>query len=116
MEEVESRRQGDRYVVSEEEIGKFKNDGYVHLKVALNRSVCSIYMCFTVWGAEMAIIEFVHRWVQFLGQSFHILRVGVGVSLLSVAFLVFWFFGVFFPRVKDFWSQPCEIWLGSESR
>ena len=29
----EGRRQGDRYILTKEEISKFHSDGYVHLKV-----------------------------------------------------------------------------------
>lgn len=29
----EGRRQGDRYILTQEEISKFHSDGYVHLKV-----------------------------------------------------------------------------------
>lgn len=36
MAEMEARRQGDRYLVTEEEISKYRNDGYVHLKVTNN--------------------------------------------------------------------------------
>ncbi|XP_024377800.1 uncharacterized protein [Physcomitrium patens] len=62
MEEVESRRQGDRYVVSEEEIGKFKNDGYVHLKGVLSEDeVCNL---------EKEFMAFVRREIHVEGRDF----------------------------------------------
>ena len=54
MADMASRRQGDRYVVTPEEIAKYKDDGYVHLKVILHccyqstNSLSSLRLCLLV--------------------------------------------------------------------
>jgi hypothetical protein len=98
MVEMEARRQGDRYVVTDEEIAKYRQDGYVHLKV-FSRFLVELHAgCLSI-RRRPSVIVLVLRYVG---------------AIVSIFYHVVWL-GVEFSGIRVF-GLCCVVFLGSGSR
>lgn len=76
MAEMEGRRQGNRYVVTAEEVAKYRNDGYVHLKVTFNYGFW-FRLCLSRFLTMPVDVLVLRHVAPYLSLSGHVLRLDV---------------------------------------